>query len=629
MSGVCGICAPGQKLESALLEPMLSAMALAGETGRATTSARSIAMGITRRWESQEVAEIPGVRIAIDADLYNVEELKANLAARGLASREWTVAQCLAQLYAIHGPDFLEHLNGIFSLALWDERAQRLLLAIDRVGAKSLYWSRENDRLIFGTRLSSIRAAKTTPFEINSSALSQYLIFSVIPHPLTVYKGVQKLPPGTRLIFENGDMRQDQYWNLEYIESDNHSVSHWANQVQEGMRGSVHSHLSGCNPDKIGAYLSGGTDSSSVVAFMNERHAPVNTFSISFQEMDYSEAHFARTTANHFHTRHREKEINPQEALDAIQIITRYYDEPFANSSAFGAYYCAALARDAGVNTLLAGDGGDELFAGNSRYADDKKFALYHSVPGWIRRSIIEPASRLLPQNNGYLSLPRKYLHRAQVPNPRRMLSYNYFASTSPQDIFAPGFLAETPPETWMEIADGHFNSASATSELNRLLYLDVKLILADNDLRKVTGTAELCGVRVRYPLLDYRLAELSARIPVQLKLNGFQKRFIFKKAMQNILPREVLYKKKHGFGVPLGRWLLEDPQLNELVQDVLHDPRTRQRGYFQPAFYDRILQLHRGGQHSAFYGEVVWYLLALELWHRQHFDVTQGVYSV
>ena len=207
------------------------------------------------------------------------------------------------------------------------------------------------------------------------------------------------------------------------------------------------------------------------------------------------------------------------------------------------------------------------------------------------------------------------------------MLSYNFFASENPEVVFAPGFLAETPPATWMEIANGHFNSAQATSELNRLLYLDVKLILADNDLRKVTGTAELCGVRVRYPLLDYRLAELSARIPAQLKLNGFQKRFIFKKAMQDILPREVLYKKKHGFGVPLGRWLLEDRQLNELVQDVLRDTRTRQRGYFQPAFYDRILHLHRE-ENSGLYGEVVWYLLALELWHRQHFDATAGTYG-
>src|SRR6266850_1859905 len=474
MSGVCGICAPGREAESSLLEPMLSALTLAGEAGCETTSANSVALGVAQRWESQEVAAIPGVRIAIDADLYNVDELKSRLAARGLESREWTVAQCLVHLYAIHGLDFLEHLHGIFSLALWDEGARRLLLAIDRLGAKSLYWNLENDRLLFGSRLCSIRAAREIPLEINRSALSQYLIFSVIPHPLTVYKEVQKLPPGTRLIFENGAVRQERYWDLNYLESDNRSISYWANQVQETMRSSVHLHLNGCDPKEIGAYLSGGTDSSSVVAFMHERQTPVNTFSISFQETDYSEAHFARTTANHFHTRHREKEISPQEAFDAVQTITRYYDEPFANSSAFGAYYCAALARDAGVNTLLAGDGGDELFAGNSRYADDKIFALYHSVPGWIRRSIIEPASRLLPQNDGYLSLPRKYLRRAQIPNPRRILSYNFFASTKPEDIFAPSFLAETPPDTWMEIADGHYNSAPATSELNRLLYFDV-----------------------------------------------------------------------------------------------------------------------------------------------------------
>jgi asparagine synthase (glutamine-hydrolysing) len=272
------------------------------------------------------------------------------------------------------------------------------------------------------------------------------------------------------------------------------------------------------------------------------------------------------------------------------------------------------------VTTLLAGDGGDELFAGNERYATDKRFALYQHVPAWLRKGVIEPIAALLPQNESRLSLPRRYVRRANVPLPRRIFSYHLLLSTPPEEMFEQGLLDSAPPETWLNVAEKHFRSAVAESDLNRLLYLDVKMTLADNDLRKVLGTAEMAGVRARFPLLDYRLAELSGRVPAALKMRGFEKRFIFKEAMKEILPHDVLYKKKHGFGVPVALWFLQDPRLETLVSDVLTDSRTRQRGYFRPAFLDHLLQLHRG-QDAHFYGEILWYLVALELWHRQHLE--------
>jgi asparagine synthase (glutamine-hydrolysing) len=234
----------------------------------------------------------------------------------------------------------------------------------------------------------------------------------------------------------------------------------------------------------------------------------------------------------------------------------------------------------------------------------------------------------LLPEDGGRLSLPRKYVRRAQIPNPRRIFSYNFFFSLPPEEIFAVDFVNEVPPQRWMDIPNRHFQAARASSELNKLMYLDLKLILADNDLRKVSGMAELAGMRVRYPLLDQRLVEFSGRIPSSLKMKGFSKRYIFKKAMTGILPDEVLRKKKHGFGVPLGQWLLRDDSLKALVQDVLADARTRQRGYFQPKFFDKVAKLHREG-HAAYYGTIVWYLLALELWHRQHLESPREVAHV
>ncbi len=363
----------------------------------------------------------------------------------------------------------------------------------------------------------------------------QFLLFSVVPAPLTSYEGIEKLRPGHRLILENGEIRHECYWDLNYDEVPG-SESQWAEQVREGMRAAVHRHLEGLRAESTGAYLSGGTDSSSVTAFLSEKFNPARTFSIFFSESRYDEIGYARTTAELFHTQHNELCLNPSDAIEAIPKITDYYDEPFANSSAIGSYLCAKMAREKGVETLLAGDGGDELFAGNERYGTDKRFQIYHRIPAFLRRGLIEPLARLLPDSESKLGLPRRYIRRANIPNPQRIFSYGLFQSLPAKEIFTSDFLAEAPANSWMNIINAHFQRTRASSELNRLMYLDLKLILADNDLRKVSGTAELAGVNVRYPLLDDQLAELSSRIPSRLKLKGSEKRYIFKQAMKPIL---------------------------------------------------------------------------------------------
>jgi asparagine synthase (glutamine-hydrolysing) len=607
-------------MNSAGMESVLAALSLSGEIREFTPGGDSISLGVSRRWDFQQVACIPGVRIAADAELLNRKELAVSLKEQDFDSEVLSCAELIARLYRQHGISFVERLNGAFSLALWDEERQRLVLAIDRLGVNSLYWRKDGDRILFASRVGAVRSAQECPAEVNPAALVQYMLFSAVPAPLAIYQGIEKLQPGYFLVYENATVRQKSYWDLEYAERENKEVDYWAREVREGMRAAVHRHLTDLDPEKTGAYLSGGTDSSSVVAFMKERHSPVNTFSIFFAEAIYSEIGFARTTANHFRANHHELSLTSKDTYDAIPKIMEYYDEPFANSSAIGAYHCARMARENGVTTLLAGDGGDELFAGNERYATDKRFALYHRVPAWARKGLIEPFISLLPQNESRLSLPRRYVRRANIPLPRRIFSYHLLLSTPAEEMFEPGLLDCVPPATWLNVAEKHFQTAGAKSDLNRLLYLDVKMTLADNDLRKVLGTAELAGVRARFPLLDYQLAELSGRVPAALKMRGFEKRFIFKEAMKEILPHDVLYKKKHGFGVPVALWFLQDPRLETLVSDVLTDSRTRQRGYFRPAFLDHLLKLHRG-KDAHFYGEMLWYLVALELWHRQHLE--------
>lgn len=597
---------------------MLACIALPGERQYERRAGNPVAMGVSPRWPGQDLAEVEHVQVAIDSDLIRLDQISAVLKSSGPAASEMTIAQQVARLYLARGLDFVNYLRGAFSICLWDMQQRRLLLLVDHMGLKTLYWAREGQTVLFSSRSSAVAAARRGEPEVNAEAVVQYLLFSVVPSPLSAFDGVERLLPGQMLLLENGDLRQTQFWDATYDEVRGRSVRSWAQVVRESIRSSVHAQLEDCAAESTGAYLSGGTDSSSVVAFMSERFTPVNSFSIAFTEGRYNEIDFARTTAGAFHTRHHEKFLTPADAERAISLITRYYDEPFANSSSIGSYFCALMARESGVSTLLAGDGGDELFGGNERYASDKRFALYHRIPAWLRRGLIEPAARLLPEDGGILSLPRKYIRRASLPNPKRIFSYGLFLTLDPADVFHPEFLAQVPPDHWLDRIDAHFHSAHASNELNRLLYLDLKLILADNDVRKVSGTAELADVRVRYPLMDHKLVEIAGQIPADLKVKGFEKRYIFKRAMREILPQKVLYKKKHGFGVPLALWLLESPSLKAMSSDILADSQTRQRGYFRPEFIDRLTKLHREG-HLAYYGEVLWHLLALELWHRQH----------
>jgi asparagine synthase (glutamine-hydrolysing) len=617
MSGIYGICEPGVQLHSHELVPMSLAMRLALNQ---TIAGDGALLGAARGLDAASVDAVHGLLVAVDADLSNSRLLFAEHEkshGTGISS----TAEMIALLYAQYGLDFVQKLEGAFALAVWDPQLQRLLLAIDRFGFKTLYWSRDGERIIFASQLRAVAGMKRRA-EVDPDAVMQFLVHSVVPAPLTIYKGIERLEPGTLLIYERQQTRKTCYWDMNYEESPDGNVADWSRELRETMRKAVHSHLDGCEPGRTGAYLSGGTDSSSVLAFGSERQSPFNTFSIHFENPRYDEIGFARTAAEHFHARHHEKCLHASDAAEAIPRIIEHYEEPFANSSAIGAYHCARLARESGVDMLLAGDGGDELFAGNERYAADKKFALYHSIPATLRSGLIKPAAGLLPQI-GPFSFPARYIRRAEIPNPQRMLSYGFFRTAEGEQAFEPDFLAQARSEAAFDIAQAHFESAPhASSQLNRLLYLDVKMTLADNDIRKVTGTAELAGVRVRYPLLDRRLAELSGRIPSSLKLKGFEKRYIFKEAMKGILPDRILYKKKHGFGVPVGYWMLHDPEMKSLAA-VLDEPHARQRGYFRPDFLSRIQELNR--THPGYYGEVLWVLLVLELWHRQHRDQPAG----
>jgi asparagine synthase (glutamine-hydrolysing) len=370
----------------------------------------------------------------------------------------------------------------------------------------------------------------------------------------------------------------------------------------------------------VGAFLSGGTDSSTIVGVLRELagDAP-HAYSIGFAIEGYDESSYARIAAAHFGADHHQYVVTPEDVERSLPRIAAAYDEPFGNSSAVASYHCAELARADGVDAMLGGDGGDEIFAGNARYAKQAVFDYYRRLPASLRRSVIEPVLRILPEN-GFAPLRRaqSYVRQANIPLPDRLEEYNLINRMTPAAVFAPSFLAGVRTDEPIELLRRSFAEPETTSNLNRLLYLDIKFTLADNDLRKVSGTCEMAGVDVQYPFLDRELVDFANRVPPAIKLRGTRLRYFFKRASEGFLPDEILKKRKHGFGVPCGRWMRDRPALRELAYDSLRS--LEKRGYLRESFVSNLIRLHQS-DHADYYGVMVYVLTMLELWHRTHLD--------
>jgi asparagine synthase (glutamine-hydrolysing) len=377
--------------------------------------------------------------------------------------------------------------------------------------------------------------------------------------------------------------------------------------------------------DRLGSYLSGGTDSSTVtgtLAGMNR--GPVHAFSIGFREQPFDEMGYARLAASRFGAVHHTHIVGPDDCFEAVEDMVRHFDEPFGNSSAIPTYFCAKLAAESGIAVLLAGDGGDELFGGNERYRIDKIFELYHSVPAVLRKGVIEPALRVLPAGEVFRRA-RGYVRRANMRGVDRFLSFQFLATHPLEDVFEDGFVAALRDYDISTVPARHYAEAEARNHLDRLLYVDVNITLADNDLPKVTCMSELAGIRTRFPFLHRDVAEFSGRVPARMKVKGLAKRYLFKKAFADLLPAEIIRKTKHGFGIPVAVWMRSDKRLRELLHDLVLSRAARERGYFRREFVDDMFRRHAADD-STYYGDTLWTFLVLEMWHRQKLDVTAGV---
>jgi asparagine synthase (glutamine-hydrolysing) len=558
--------------------------------------------------------------VVADVDIVNFEELKAVVAAYGDCDG------VLTRLYAKEGAAFVRRLRGAFGLALWDRRRRTLMLAVDHFGMRRLHYGVSGRWIAFGSRLSALGAEPIQPRRVAPDAVYQYLNFGYIPAPETPFQGIRRLSPAHVLHVRGGDVRIERFWDIEYREARVSEARAASDLYRFTHRAVAESMTDGAAKD-TGAFLSGGTDSSTVVGLMTRiTGGAVKAFSIGFHEDRYDELEYARLAAAHYGASHHHRVVTAEDALEALPRLVDAYDEPFGNNSALGTFFCAQLAREQGLACLLAGDGGDEIFGGNERYRTDRIFARYGRVPAFVRYPLERFLVGLPDGSPGVLGRARRYIRRAKIPNPRRFYSYEFYVAQNASALLHGDFIAAVGQDDapW-SILDRHFDAVNATSELNRLMYLDLKLTIGDNDLLKVTRTAALAGVGVRFPLLALPLVEFTGTLPAALKVRGLEKRYLFKRAFRDLLPAETLAKRKHGFGVPTAEWLRHHRGFRELARETLLSRRALERGYFRQDGLERLLALH-DAEVTPFYGDLLWFALMLELWHVRHVDGVGGV---
>ncbi len=486
------------------------------------------------------------------------------------------------------------------------------LLATDLFATESLCYRITGNQFEPASRADDLG----TPSELDPQALFDYLYFHCIPSPRTVFKGVHRLPPGHYAEWTNGKLTVGPHWRPRFTEPRG-AVSFEAlkTEFRRLLRDAVARRLDGGTP---ACFLSGGTDSSTVAGMIREATGkPAHTYSIGFEAEGYDEMAFARIAAKHFGSEHHEYYVTPADLVKSIGDVAASYDQPFGNSSALPAYYCALRARQDGATRMLAGDGGDELFGGNSRYAKQRVFGWYGLVPGPLRRGLLEPIfSMQAVSRTPLLKKGGSYIEQARVPMPDRLQMYNLLLRLGPQDVLTPAFLAQVNVKGPAELQRQVWGTADTASDLNRTLAYDWRFTLAESDLPKVCGTTRLAGVGVAFPFLDDSLLEFSLGLPAEYKLKGLKLRWFFKEALRGFLPDEIITKKKQGFGLPFGVWLTRHPALMTLASDSLLGFATR--GVVRPEFIRQLLDA-RLREHPGYYGEMVWILMMLEQWLRRH----------
>lgn len=555
----------------------------------------------------------PALSVVFNGEIYNFLELRPMLEARGHRFRTHSDTEAIVHAYEEFGPACVEHLRGMFAFALWDARARRLFIARDRAGEKPLYYTLTPEgTFVFGSELKCLLEHPEARREVDPAALDAYLTFGYVPDPLSIFRGVEKLPPGHALALEGGRVTVRQYWDFTYEPvADARPVEDYLEELRTLLDESVRMRLIADVP--LGAFLSGGVDSSAVVGLMaRASDRPVKTFSIGFHEDSYNELRFARVAAQEFKTDHHEFIVTP-EICSVVDELVWHFDEPFADSSAIPTYVVSKMAREH-VKVVLSGDGGDELFAGYTRYVTDRQRSGFARLPRFLRKNLMQPLGRALPHG----ARGRNFIHNvAYDPLERYVEHTSVFTRLSKLSLYSEGFRALSGGGGPVRLCHEHAARVRTGEQLDRVLYLDSKTYLPGDILTKVDRMSMAVSLEARVPLLDHKLIEFVTRIPAEHKLRGLETKHVFKRAVRGLVPDQVLDRPKQGFGVPIDRWINE--RLRERVRGTLEETRTRQRGLFEQSYVRLLLDEHERGRRD--HAHELWALFMLELWQRAFVD--------
>ena len=554
------------------------------------------------------------VWVVLNGEIYNFRELRSKCEEKGHRFSTRSDTEVILHLYEDHGADCLQYLEGMFAFALWDTRSGTLLLARDRLGQKPIYYYLGRDKLVFGSELKAVIVDPDVPREIDWQALHHYLTYLSIPGGRSVYRGIEKLPAGHYLQHRPGETLVRRYWDLE-PHVDETADRDRGEEIRQSLREAVEKRLVSDVP--LGAFLSGGVDSSAVVAMMAQiSDAPVKTFSVGFSgDSSYDELGFARQVADRFGTEHTECVVTPN-VLDDLPVLARHWDEPFAVSSAIPLYYLARVAREH-VTVALSGDGADELFAGYTRYLWDAWADRLTRLPAWSLKAV-DGAIGLLPSSaagtvTNQIRRARRFSSSLLLERDERYLSYfTFFDEEEKSRLCTPQVRELTDGCRSVDLLSDSYRPED-TSGLNRRLLGDIRLTLESEMLAKVDRMSMAVGLEVRSPFMDHQLVELACRTPARLKLNGRETKHILKRALKDDLPASILYRRKHGFEVPIDEWIRGD--LRDYVGDMLAGDTLREQGIFQPHYVGELLKQHLSGNRNL--GHRIWILLMFQVWYQ------------
>jgi asparagine synthase (glutamine-hydrolysing) len=615
MCGICGVYnfGTGEPADPVALKRATDAMAHRGPDDEGFHLDGALGLGNRRL----SIIDLPGghqpisnedesVWITFNGEIYNYRDLRPDLLARGHQFRTNSDTETILHLYEEYDLSFLDHLRGMFAFAIWDSRKRRLLLARDRLGVKPLFFQVEAGRLAFASELRTLRELLPRPPEIDPQSIYDFFGFRYIPAPRTFYRGVEKLLPSHYLVADRTGVRSHAYWDIPPEEETEKPPQEIAAEIVEQLREAVRLRLIADVP--LGVFLSGGTDSSAVVAFMAELGArPLRTFSVGFDEPDHNELPFARAVANRYATEHHELVVRPENLRDELPRLVAFRDEPIAEPTDVALYLISRLAAQS-VKVVLAGEGGDELFAGYPKYAADRLAGLVSALPHKITRALI----RLLP----YRQRRVKTALEALSIRDEAERSVTWFASFSREErenLFAPEFLAQVDPSHPARVFASYLEKVRDRSPLKRMLYADLKVWLPDNLLLRGDLMTMAASIEERGPFLDHRLVEMAARLPTRLLTRGFRTKALLKNALRPYVPEEALFRRKVGFRVPVGEWFKKP--LRSLVGDLLLSPQATTRGYFNARSMEKFVREHFDGVRDR--QKQLWALVNFELWCR------------